>query len=221
MTTPTTPTETLAALDAKLIELEQESRRLEVERDEPKRRHDTARAHVVTLRSHKLAGEDVTAELAKAEKAEAKARGEAQEAADRDWAGELAAVDAAVRKVQAQRAQAIAANAVPLIDELAPEAEQVNGRIIELAEQLEATITSHSRLLRKAEAVLLHLDWYDPKDIPARGDEFTDLSRALDQLQGAGVPWPLPDLRKPPLKLQYLGTADQEAWTPPAGAKAA
>jgi len=220
--TTATPTDEIAALDARLGELDQESRRLGADRDGAKHRHQAARSHVVTIRSFKLAGEDVTDELAKAEKAEAKARAEAQEAADRDWDAELAAVDGATRKVQAQRAQAIATNAVPLVDELVPGAEQVNARILDLAEQLEAAITTHGHLLRKAEAVLHHLDFYDPRrDIPCRGDEFADLSRALDRLQHAGAPWPLPDLRRPPFKLQSLGTADQEAWTPPAGAEAA
>lgn len=220
---PKTPTPSAAidALDSKLAELEARSAQLRTDQGEAKRRHEVARGHLVTLKSHKLAGENVTAELATAEKAEAEARAEALAAADRDWAAEAAAIDGATRQVTRQRAEAVAANAVPLIDELVPEAEAANARIIEAAAELTAALGAHQNVMGRAEQVLHHLDWYDPRrDIPATGEEFTDLRRGLELLQREGVPWPLPDLSKPPHKLQYLGAADQAAWTPPARAAA-
>jgi colicin import membrane protein len=217
----TTPSADLAALDAKLAELKASSRTLAAERGGAKRRHENARAQVVTLQSHQLAGENVTAELATAEKAEAEARAEALAEADRDWAGEAQAIDGAIRRVTSQRAQALATNAAPLIEELVPEANAAATRIIDAAADLSAALGAHESVMSQAEQVLHHLDFYDRrKDIPADGDEFVALRRALDILKREGVPWPLPDLTTPPHKLQFLGAEDQAAWTPPAKAAA-
>jgi hypothetical protein len=215
---PKTPTPSAAidALDSKLAELEARSAQLRTDQGEAKRRHEAARAHLVTLKSHQLAGENVTAELAAAEKAEAEARAEALAAAGRDWAAEAEAIDGAARQVTRQRAEAVTANAVPLIDELVPEADEAATRIIDAAAEMEAAILTHERIMRKAEVVLQHLQWYDRRrDIPARGDEFVDLRRVLDRLQRTGVPWPLPDLTKPPIKLLSLSEADRAAWVAP------
>lgn len=221
MSKTATPSAALATLDAKIAELEASSRNLAAERDGAKRRHEVARAHLVTLKSHKLAGENVTAELAKAEKAEAQTRADALAAQDRDWAGEIAAIDGAIRQVTNQRAQAVAANAAPLIDELVPEAQAAAERITDAATELKAAISAHQAALNQGGQVLGHLDHYDRRrDVPARGDEFVKLLGLLDVLELNGVPWPLPDLTKPPHKLQYLSAEDQAAWTPPAKAAA-
>ncbi|HYI37252.1 MAG TPA: hypothetical protein VEX39_11630 [Thermoleophilaceae bacterium] len=218
----TAPSDALAKLDHKLAGLQAELNGLETERRAPAQRLDAARARALDLDAQGQAGVKVDAALKAAvtERLEAKAAYEESELVD--WDARRQALVKAIGMVEHQRAQVIAAQAVPLIQELEPKATEVNEQIMECAEQLQRLFMEHGQVRARAEQVLRHLDHYDGRtDIPASSDQFQPIARALDRLVGEGVGWPLPDLTKPPRKLAYLGPEDQEAWQSPAERAAA
>jgi outer membrane murein-binding lipoprotein Lpp len=197
----------IAALESKLADLPGRQRA-------PQDVFTAARARVIELDMHRQAGDHVAAEHAAAVKQRTRAAEEAEAAAAHDWAAERQALEGAIRRLRQKHSAAVGAQIVPLIDALGPEATELNQRLTDALDTVQRLCGDHDRLMRRAEAILGHGEWWSRPDIPARPDQFVPLLREVDAVASEGIGWPLPNPGKLPFRLlgQNASTLAGAGW---------